>query len=338
MALVFLAVIKGVLSNLSQRRVAASTQKLNNIHIFILALSMSTPAEHYTMQHLTVRRLLVDLSKGFNRHWNGGDAFLTAYCNALSMSFPVGEQFFIDSVKNGAKLLPKTAENEELHQIAKGFIGQEATHRHLHGLYNAHLEKQGLINHWGPRAQKRLEKGRKELISKSDKGHLHELAITAAYEHFTAIFGDLTLERMDMDGDWFANAQEPLRTLWRWHAAEESEHKSVAFDLYQKLGGNHAWRMRWFWYVCVQFSLDVLRQTVNNLWHDKTLHKPSTWWSAAKFLLGRHGLLWRAPRPVLAYARKAFHPTQVGSPTLANDWLSGHAHQWSAVGAETLRA
>ena len=109
---------------------------------------------------LTVRRLSVDLSQGFSRHWNGGDAFLTAYANALSMSFPVGEQSFIDAVKSGAKNLPDTPENAELKQIAKGFVGQEATHRHLHALYNAHLEKQGLLNHWGPRAEQRLKKGR----------------------------------------------------------------------------------------------------------------------------------------------------------------------------------
>ena len=58
---------------------------------------MTTPEN--TLPHLTVRRLLVDLSQGFDRHWNGGDAFLSAFCNALSMSFPVGEQFFIDAVK-----------------------------------------------------------------------------------------------------------------------------------------------------------------------------------------------------------------------------------------------
>ncbi|MFM7000893.1 MAG: metal-dependent hydrolase, partial [Limnohabitans sp.] len=235
---------------------------------------------------LTVRRLAIDLSKGFSRHWNGGDAFLTAYANALSMSFPVGEQFFIDAVKHGAKALPDTPENADLHKVVKGFIGQEATHRHLHGLYNAHLEKQGLVNHWGPRSEKRLEKGRQMLFEKSDKGYLHELAMTAAFEHYTSIFGDLVLAHMDQPGDWFAKAEEPLKTLWRWHAAEESEHKCVAFDLYQRLGGNHAWRMRWFWYVTLQFSADVLRQTVNNLWHDKTLFKPSTWWSAGKFLLG----------------------------------------------------
>ena len=48
-------------------------------------------------------RLLIDLEAPIARHWNGGDAFRTAYFNALSMSFPVGEQFFIDSVRDGGK-------------------------------------------------------------------------------------------------------------------------------------------------------------------------------------------------------------------------------------------
>ena len=282
---------------------------------------------------LTVRKLSVDLSQGFARHWNGGDAFLTAFCNALSMSFPVGEQFFIDAVRNGAKQLGDSPEHQALRETVRGFIGQEATHRHLHGLYNAHLERQGLINHWGPRAARRLEIGRRKMFSTSSKGHLHELAITAAYEHFTAIFGDLTLESVGQDGDWFARADEPLQTLWRWHAAEESEHKSVAFDLYVALGGNHAWRMRWFNYVLVQFALDTLRQTVNNLWHDGTLFKPATWASGFRFLFGRHGLLRRIAAPLRAYRRPDFHPTQVGSPDLAAQWLEGHADRWRAVGA-----
>ena len=60
---------------------------------------------------LTVRRLGVDLSQGFSRHWNGGDAFVTAFCNALSMSFPVGEQYFIDSVRGALKALPEAQRN-----------------------------------------------------------------------------------------------------------------------------------------------------------------------------------------------------------------------------------
>ncbi len=292
---------------------------------------MSTPIAARS-HALTVRRLGVDLSQGFSRHWNGGDAFLTAFCNALSMSFPVGEQFFIDSVREGAKHLGDSPEHLALRETVRGFIGQEASHRHLHGLYNAHLEKQGLINHWGPRAARRLETGRRKMFRTSEKGHLHELAITAAYEHFTALFGDLTLENIDRPGDWFARAEEPLKTLWRWHAAEESEHKCVAFDLYVALGGNHKWRMRWFNYVLVQFTLDALRQTVDNLWRDRTLHKPSTWVSGARFVFGRQGLVRRIAKPLWSYRRENFHPIQVGHPDLAEHWLSSHADRWKAVG------
>lgn len=301
-------------------------------------------AQHAEPQHtptplkLTVRRLGVDLSQGFSRHWNGGDAFLTAYCNALSMSFPVGEQFFVDSVKAALKALPDTPENAALRETAKGFIGQEATHRRLHSLYNDHLLKQGLHNAWEPRTAKGIAKAHQDFFSKSDKPYLHMLAVTAAFEHYTAIFGDLTLEDLDGPGDLFAKAEEPLKTLWRWHAAEESEHKTVAFDLYQRLGGNHAWRLRWFTFVSVQFTLDIIRQTVNNLWHDKTLHKPSTWWSALKFTFGSHGLVWRVAKPLWAYRRKDFHPNDVGSPTAATHWLNSHAHRWTAVGASASLA
>ena len=61
------------------------------------------------MTHLTVRRLLIDLEAPFDRHWCGNDAFRTALFNALSMSFPVGEQFFMDAVRNGYQALPPEA-------------------------------------------------------------------------------------------------------------------------------------------------------------------------------------------------------------------------------------
>src|SRR6476659_9633795 len=91
------------------------------------------------MTDLVVRRLLVDMEQPIARHWCGGDAFRTALFNALSMSFPVGEQFFIDSVRDGSKALPP--ELQAKHQAdVQGFIGQEATHRRLHALYNEHLD------------------------------------------------------------------------------------------------------------------------------------------------------------------------------------------------------
>ena len=84
-----------------------------------------------TMTDLVVRRLLVDMEAPIARHWCAGDAFRTALFNALSMSFPVGEQFFIDSVRDGFKALPPE-QQERFRAEVQGFIGQEATHRRLH--------------------------------------------------------------------------------------------------------------------------------------------------------------------------------------------------------------
>lgn len=71
----------------------------------------------------TARRLLIDLEPPLPRHWCDGDEFLSAFFNALSMSFPIGEQFFIDAVRNGAKALP-SAQAATLRAELQDFIGQ----------------------------------------------------------------------------------------------------------------------------------------------------------------------------------------------------------------------
>ncbi len=293
---------------------------------------MSSAPSLHASPPLLVRHLNVDLNSPLRRHWNGGDAFLTAFFNALSFSFPEGEQFFIESVRNAAPYLGKTPDSQALQATVIAFIGQEASHRHMHAQYNSLLEAQGLQNHWGPRIVKRKTRARR-LFAKSLRHHLHELAITAGYEHFTAVLGDLTLQSIGNQGDWLEHADTPIQTLWRWHAAEECEHKAVAFDVYQTLGGNYAWRMFWLVYIAIHFTTDVIRQTINNLWHDRTLHQPSTWLSAFKFCFGRHGCVWRCTPRFMAYLRKDFHPNQLGDERLMRDWLLAHSTQWRAVGA-----
>ena len=285
-----------------------------------------------TQPRLTIRKLEVDLSQGFARHWHGGDAFLSQYYNALSMSFPVGEQSFIDAVKGGLMLLndlPDTPQNARLRLDAAQFIGQEATHRHVHGLYNAQLEKQGLVNRWQHWATRRIDYGRKHNINAR-----HLLAITAAYEHCTAVFADGTLRY----GSWFDAAEPRMAMVWRWHAAEETEHRAVAFDLYQATGGNYAWRMRWYLYVLVLFALDAARQTALNLWRDGTLFKLGTWWSAAKFFWGHNGAVWRCTGPLLAYFKRDFHPDhethaapEQHAHALAQRWLKDNASSYRVV-------
>lgn len=272
------------------------------------------------MTDLVVRRLLVDMQAPIARHWCGGDAFRTALFNALSMSFPVGEQFFIDSVRGGLEALPPEQQDRYRAEV-QGFIGQEATHRRLHALYNGHLASLGLVNHWEGRARERLK-----LMEGMEIRHW--LAITAANEHFTAILADWMLHNADLLGD-----RDPrLATLWLWHSAEESEHKSTAFDLYQALGGNHAWRIAWFRRVTMIFLADTVRQTVSNLRQDGTLWTWSTWTSAASCLFGKRGLVRQTVRPWKDYLRRDFHPAQHDSAA-SRRWLQDHQDQFVPVGA-----
>ena len=109
------------------------------------------------MNALTIRHLLIDMKPPLVRHWNGGEVFLSAFFDALSMSFPVGEQFFIDSLREGMAQLPADQKPAWAREI-QGFVGQEATHRRLHELYNQHLAVLGYENRWAPRVVKRLKR------------------------------------------------------------------------------------------------------------------------------------------------------------------------------------
>ena len=270
------------------------------------------------MTDLVVRRLLIDLKSPIPARWNGGDAFRSAFFNALSMSFPAGEQFFIDSVRDGLKSLP--AERQAAFAVeVQGFIGQEATHRRIHALFNEHLERLGYDNWIERNAQRRRD------VHAAD-GLRNKVAATAATEHFTAIFADWIMRHPEA----LQGAEPRLQTLWQWHSAEESEHRNTAFDMYQALGGNHYWRVKVFKYITVTFLGDVARQTVRNLWHDGSLFRWSTWRSAGNFLFAKDGILrgnlglWRD------YMAIDFHPSQHPAE-LSQQWLLNNSAQFAVV-------
>jgi predicted metal-dependent hydrolase len=97
------------------------------------------------MTPLVVRRLLIDLRPPIAARWNGGDALRKAFFNALSMSFPLGELYVIDSLRSGLTMPPGSGRARFADDM-QGFVGPEATHRRMHAPFNGHLERQGLPN------------------------------------------------------------------------------------------------------------------------------------------------------------------------------------------------
>jgi uncharacterized protein len=195
------------------------------------AAASQPPAQHdRAARSIPVRRPTFDFTRVRSRHWFGGDPFLSHLGNALSLTFPEGERFFMDSVKHYEKRVTSPALK---HEIAR-FLGQEALHSRAHEVYNEWLRTIGL----DPSGiERRVEEGLGRV--RRERSARYQLAMTCALEHFTAMMAELLLQSEDL-----REAMDPeVRRLLVWHAIEETEHKAVAFDVYAATGGSYRTRI-----------------------------------------------------------------------------------------------
>jgi predicted metal-dependent hydrolase len=235
------------------------------------------------------------------------------------MSFPLGEQLFIDSVR---AVPADTLPDAQLRADVKAFIGQEASHRFVHQQYNEQLARQGYEYTLEPALRVRIERSASLPV-------LDRLAITCALEHYTAMLADYLLRHPE----FMQEADPQMRMLWSWHAAEETEHKAVAFDVYQAAGGGYKRRALWYLHVSLVFWSDSLRQTHHNLARDGRRFRLSTWASAARTWFGRQGLVWRLLGPGLHYLSPRFHPWQRDNRALLHMWLERNGDAVRAIGS-----
>jgi predicted metal-dependent hydrolase len=138
-----------------------------------------------------------------------------------------------------------------------------------------------------------------------------QLASTIALEHFTAILAD----RLLGDDALLRDSVEPFRDLWLWHSIEETEHKAVAYDVWQQAVGRGAgaYVLRaggmvvtgaFFVSMIAAFSAEMIES-------DPALKgKRGGYLQLLKFLLGRGGLVRSGFPAWLDYFRPSFHPWQ----------------------------
>lgn len=260
---------------------------------------------------LTVRRVQLDLESPFDRTWCGGDAFRSALFNALSLTFPDGERFFINALRAGLQALP-ALERRDFEEEINAFAAQEALHRRIHARFNAHLADQGYESHVGSTLFA-------EVDALEDKDPRHAVAITVAAEQLTAMLAVWVLTHPDLLED----CEPRLREMWQWHLSEELEHRSTATELYRALGGSHRWRLYWHDRFTQRYLYCVARQTVSILSHDRTLWRWSTWRSGARTLFGERGLIRTSVAEWFAARRRDFHPDDVDAAP-SEQWFAAN--------------
>ena len=149
------------------------------------------------------------------RLWHGGRVEATAIYNALSTTFPRGETYFVESVRNFREGTPP-----KLAQEIKAFTTQEAIHSREHDAFNKRAEDAGYD------LTKLEERVKYRLSISRQRPPIVSLAATMALEHFTAILAHQLLA----NPKHLESADQGAADLWRWHAVEEIEHKGVAYD------------------------------------------------------------------------------------------------------------
>lgn len=232
------------------------------------------------------------------RYWYRNNPWITHYMNALSTTFPDGERFFIDSVRN----FQGQIKDPQLQKDIRAFIGQEANHGKEHEAFN-----QALIDQHKLPLTKKIEFVKNALkFAKKRYSDRERLAMTVGFEHFTAILANLMLEQADV----IENIDGMVGDMFMWHAVEETEHKSVAYDVFQAVDGDYWLRVRGMAQATFFFMLVTLRMQHSLLKHDGKL---SDWRSAlgfAKFMLFKPGMLTRIIPEYLDFYRPSFHPWQ----------------------------
>ena len=253
--------------------------------------------------------------------WNGGDAVMTRFFDALSVNFPDGERFFIQSVRN----YQDDISDPKLRQDIRDFIRQEAQHGIVHDKFNEIMEKQGVsVDKIVKNTQTYLGFFQKYMPKK------HQLALTAALEHFTATLGEGILENEAV----FKDADPIMRALFMWHAIEEVEHKAVAFDVYEEAaGGGYVTR------VVALLSATVMVHVLLSpvFWHmlkiDGSNRQPLKIARGLNRFYGRKGFLTRMLPTYLAWFKPGFHPWDTGIPKEVDLWLKEYNKQQDPLAA-----
>ena len=243
------------------------------------------------------------------RWWHGGDPVATAFWNALSLTFPQGEAFFVRSVRHYMNDVP-----EPLRSQVEDFARQEAYHSREHMALNRQVSDAGYDT------REIDEAIRADIQRDKDQPPEVHLAATAALEHFTAMLAHAMLA----DERHFEGCPDELRRLWQWHAVEEIEHKGVAFDTFMYVTRDLSPFKRYLFRVMVMVHISIdfwreRRRDLHVLFRQDGIDTPQTWRRLLKYLFLKPGLIRQVFLPYLAYYLPGFHPWKHDDRKLAAD-------------------
>jgi predicted metal-dependent hydrolase len=268
---------------------------------------------------ITVRRLHFN-PKAIRRHYFANSPVMSHLLTALSSTFPIGEQFFVHSVRN----VRDQVQDPTLQAQIAAFIGQEAMHSKAHAEFNDAWRRD---DYNLDRFQAWL--ARKDSYIKNRHPKI-QLAITCAFEHFTALLGGYILQHPEV----LSTLDDDAMKLWVWHAIEEIEHRSVAFDVYQAVYGDDKIRKMIMRSVTTGFASLTFYSASRLFLQDQKKSLPKVGGNLfGVYLLGKM-LLQMFPE-YLSYYKKDFHPAETDYSQIIQYWKKRMAEEYQLDSFQT---
>ncbi len=228
--------------------------------------------------------------------------FATMFFATLSVFLTYGEDLVIETARHHRNQLTDPV----LKQRVTALIGQEALHSKLHNEYNDALKDQqypvSLYRFLGEQFFKYVFLQFPQPL---------KLSLMAGIEHFTAVLAEYVMKREEV---FYYTDDAKTRALWMWHMLEESEHKDIAYDVYQTLNGNYALRAAGFFLAYgTILGLIPFASTLVPVFRKPSAMLTAKFWKDARrgvalILSPKDGVFGSTQGQIFDYLRRDFHP------------------------------
>ncbi|HET6335522.1 MAG TPA: metal-dependent hydrolase [Polyangiales bacterium] len=256
---------------------------------------------------IDARNLEFDLNDSVASHWSPRHAEFSHVCNGFMALLPYLEPYFIHNLRTALEVVA----DPQLKTDAEGFIKQEARHAQQHRVWNQVLARRypGFEAFESALKQKLSESKRRDSLAK-------RLAYTAGFEAITYQVVCFVVASRDT---WLRDADPNVIAMLVWHAAEEVEHKSVAFDVYKAVHGSY-WLRLWGLGSALLNTVRDLRAIAQHmlradgLWADPACRR--------RYLKIRIALAKAVIPPLWQYLMPWYEPRAHVDPPLIGAWLA----------------
>ena len=274
---------------------------------------MSNPEYQYQQKqsdNIVIRPFSFEFPDDLDPIWIPSNKVRSHFFNGVSLTMPYLEPFLVKTMREASEHIHEP----ELKEDIRGFNGQEASHYKCHRRLNALLTSNGYPEFEA--VEQRLDSTYKRLSKRSLRTRL---AYSAGFECMTNGFTTWLINKRQQ---LFSDASPHVTSFWLMHMVEETEHKTVAFDVYMAYSGQYIPRALGVFHGSFHVLGFGLIGMLTALKKDGVLWRPSCIVGIIKQMFS---ILWNVG-PFLLRALLPWHdPRGEEDPRWMKEWVAGHA-------------